>query len=223
MHATQVADELGITAIVVPPYAGSFSALGLLASDIRKDVVETILVPNIPDAMERVSKGLDRLARQAVADLAADGFEPGKIEVERSLDLRYKGQAFELNLPVHGNDVSSQDLEERFTKAYSAAYGHANEGDLVEIVNARVAGIARTTKPSLPPTSTDADALIERRTVWIPDRRNDVPVYDRACLAVGASSLGPAVIEETGSTTVVFSGWTVRKDDHDNLVLERQS
>ncbi len=221
MHATQVADELGMRTVVVPPYAGSFSALGLLTSDIRYDVAETVLAPNTPETMDRLAKVFERLIAQAVQRLVADGFAAETLEIERSLDLRYKGQAFELNLTLKEEGADSSELDKRFTQIYLAAYGHSNEGDLIEIVNARVASIARTAKPLLRAKPTGKEPLIERRTVWIPDRQDDVPVYDRAHLSVGQMWPGPAVIEETGSTTVVFPKWSVRRDVHDNLILER--
>jgi len=223
MHATQIADDLNIASILVPPFAGSFSALGLLASDIRQDVAETVLMLNAPESMNKIAAAFVRLARQAREGLAADGFDADSIDIERSLDMRYKGQAFELNLPVTTDHPDSRDLDRGFNEAYAKAYGHANEGDAIEIVNARVAGIARTAKPLLRATPLPAEPLIERRTVWIPDRQDGVPVYDRDALAIGASWSGPAVIEETGATTVVFPGWTVRRDAHDNLLIERAS
>lgn len=222
MHATQIAEEIGIPRVVVPPFAGAFSALGLVASDIRHDLVETVLQPLVKEAMPRIRDAHVRLEDQGRARLAADRFKGEDAAIERSLDMRYKGQAFELNIPLRESEPDAETLRADFNRAYAQAYGHANEGDAIEIVNARLAAAIRIPKPLLRGPEAVGDPLIERRTVWFKERADAVPILDRECLPRDTVFDGPIVVEEIGATTVVFPGWFMQRDAHDNLILERR-
>ena len=99
MHATAIAEELGIEKILIPQIPGNFSAWGLLSSDIRHDLAETVLLDLQQDNMEQVQMVISRLRQQAHERLSDEGFEDSVLEFEPSLDVRYKGQAFELSIP----------------------------------------------------------------------------------------------------------------------------
>jgi N-methylhydantoinase A len=222
MHATQIAADMGIPRVVVPPFAGAFSALGLVASDIRHDLVETVLVHVADKAMAKVAHAHARIEAQGRARLADDGFEGCEVVIERSLDMRYKGQAFELNIPVPAAVPDAATLRSDFNRAYAQAYGHANEDDEIEIVNARLAAAIRIAKPELRGPEAPGEPMIERRTVWFAERTDAVPILDRERLPRGQRYDGPLVVEEIGATTVVFPGWSMERDGHDNLVIERR-
>ena len=227
MHATTVADELGIERVLVPKLPGNFSAWGLLASDIRHDFTETVLLGCAPDSIGRVGAALAGLRERARARFREDGFAEGAAAFRETLDMRYLGQAFEIPIPVPERPLSADAVLAAFHRTYAELYGHASEDQPVEIVNARLAGIVPAGAPepvAEAPAGNGSDGgIIERRRVWFDEGIDGVPVIDRGRLPVDAPFRGPAVIEETGATTVVFPGWSCRRDGRDTLHLVREA
>ena len=227
MHATTVADELGIERVLVPKLPGNFSAWGLLASDIRHDFAETLLVGCNPDSIGRVGASLAGLRERARERLREDGFADGAVTFRETLDVRYLGQAFEIPIPAPEPPLSADAVLAAFHRAYAERYGHASEDQPVEIVNARLAGIVPAGAPEpvaeAPAGNGSGGGIIERRRVWFDEGIDGVPVLDRGRLPVDAPFRGPAVIEETGATTVVFPGWSCRRDERDTLHLVREA
>ena len=238
MHATTVADELGIDRVLVPKFPGNFSAWGLLTSEIRHDFAETLLLGCAADSIDRVGASLGVLRERARARLHEDGFDDGAITYRETLDMRYLGQAFEIPIPVPGPPLSADAVLAEFHRTYARLYGHASEDQPVEIVNARLAGIVPARVPE-PVAEVEVPAgngsggsggaagsdggIIERRRVWFDEGIDDVPVLDRGCIPIDAPFPGPAIIEETGATTVVFPGWSCRRDERDTLHLVREA
>ena len=232
MHATTVADELGIDRVLVPKFPGNFSAWGLLTSEIRHDFAETLLLGCTPDAIERVGAALGVLRERARARLREDGFGDDAITCLETLDMRYLGQAFEIPIPVSGDALAADAVLADFHRTYAKLYGHASEDQPVEIVNARLAGIVPAPVPE-PRAEVAARSgreggggrggIIERRRVWFDEGIDDVPVHDRESIPIDAPFEGPAIIEETGATTVVFPGWSCRRDERDTLHLVREA
>jgi N-methylhydantoinase A len=223
MHAIPVAEELGIRRVLVPRHPGNFSALGLLVADVKHDDVRTRLGP-LRQAATIVETALADMEAAARARLADDGFATDGLRIERSLDLRYLGQAFELNVPLpHGaDDLASvtRDFHER----HRLAYGYAHpEGD-VELVNVRIAAYGVVDKPEPPPyrsgTNRVEDAVIEERDVWLVGAPVRCAVYERDRLPESAIVTGPAIVEEFGATTVVFPRWRAALDHLGNLHLQ---
>jgi N-methylhydantoinase A/oxoprolinase/acetone carboxylase beta subunit len=171
----------------------------------------------IPREIEKVLK---TLGRQAPKDLAAEGFSSDRIQTMSSLAIRYRGQSFELNIPM------SQDVIERFHLAHRERYGHADPSRAVEVVSVRLRAIGVTEKPILP----RAAKIKKYRPksgksvqVWLGEKRRRVRVFDRAALDAGASIEGPAILTEYGSTTLAPEGWRVTVDGSQNLLLERRN
>jgi N-methylhydantoinase A len=226
MHAVEVAEELHIPSVLVPPFAGNFSALGLLTSDIRHDLVETMLEQNRPEAMQRVAKAIGVMRKEARSRLVAEGFSDAVIAYSASVDMRYRGQAFEVSIPLTSENTlkdkpDSQKLMECFHQVYANLYGHANTDQEAEIVNLRLVGAAKTVKPAIRNPTKPGSALINRRMVYFDKPIEDVPVYDRDLLPPNEMMSGPAIIEESSATTVVPPGWTFRRDDFDSLRIDR--
>jgi N-methylhydantoinase A len=227
MHAAEVADELQIPTVLVPAFAGNFSALGLLTSDIRHDLVETILEQNRPSAMSRIAIALGRMRNEARSRLIAEGFSDDDIHYSASADMRYRGQAFEVSIPLTGENCSgdtpdSAVLMAAFHKIYASLYGHANTDQETEIVNLRFVGAAQTVKPTIKNPTKFGNPLIGKRMVYFDRPIDDVPIYDRDLLPVSEIFAGPAVVEESSSTTVVPPDWKMRRDEFDSLRLDRE-
>jgi N-methylhydantoinase A len=222
MHAPAIAAELGIPRVLVPRHPGNFSALGLLVTDIKHDDVRT-RIGLLREQVAAADAMLAGMEREADARLAAEGFDAGARRLDRSLDVRYLGQAFELTVPVV-TPIEVDAVEREFHRRHEATYGHADPRGRVELVNVRLAAFGLTAKPEPPAYRSEsralADALVETRDVWFGGRGAPTPVYERDRLPEGASFAGPAIIEEFGATTVIPPEWRVEVDAIGNLVLE---
>jgi N-methylhydantoinase A len=224
MHALAMAEEIGIPRVLVPRHPGNFSALGLLASDIKHDDVRT----RVGALRERASilAGLfEEMAQTARRRLELEGFAPEHQRLRRSLDLRYRGQAFELNITIDGHGLPDIDaIEAELHRQHRASYGHANLDATIELVNARLVAYGVVPKPVAEPYRSDTTsmnaALVERRAVWFGGIQHDCPVWEREHLPERAELAGPAIIEEFGATTVVLPGWRGALDAHGNLRFE---
>ncbi len=224
MHASLIADELEIPRVVVPVGPGNFAAYGSLISDIRQDYVLTRTVQlqqSTLDDIEAVFCGLEDEGR---SNLLQEGVSANAIKTRRSLGMRYLGQSWELevDLPVTVNTIA--DINAAFHTAHERRFGHQG-GDETEIVNFRIAAIAAVSKPTLPAWSAAGalpDALIEHRSVYFDGKLLDVPIYHRMRLPPKACIEGPAIIDESGSTTVLPPAWQARVVDFGNLILERR-
>jgi N-methylhydantoinase A len=227
MHAAAISQEIGIPRVIVPLVPGMFSAWGMLAADLRHDLVRT----SVHNAAQ--------LERDAIKDVFRELEEEGRRELSRqnidqtatsflhSLDMRYLGQEHTLPVPVPV-DVDPQSLKRRFDEAHQRKYGHHSERDPVEVVNFRVAAIGFVPKPAPARLEAAADASAEPRTerdVFFAGAFHLTPVFDRERLSPGTSLTGPAIVEEDGATTIAPPGVGLAVDAVGNLVLsalERQ-
>src|SRR3989475_1722912 len=222
MHAIPVAEELGIPRVLVPRHPGNFSALGLLASDIKHDDVRTRVGP-LAERWPLLADLFADMESGARRQLELDGFGAGEQSLRRSLDLRYRGQAFELNLGIDGDGLDA--VGATFHERHRAMYGHADSSATIELVNARLSAYGLVAKPAAErhraPHASMATALIERRRVWFDGAAHDCPVWERERLPESAELAGPAIVEEFGATTVVPPGWSGAMDPLGNLRLAR--
>ena len=201
LHATALARRLEMAGVVVPPYSGVFSALGLLLSPPRTDAAQSILLEpgsDIDGAVGRVIAAVTaRLTASGAVDITASGF----------VDVRYRGQSHETTVPYRpgeGWDV----LLERFHRSHLERNGFARERDPVEVVTVRAEGVARPliTWDDLPTVVPTGTSRLPERTVIAAQGPVDAAVFARAGLAPGTEIVGPAVIEETDATTFLDAG-----------------
>jgi N-methylhydantoinase A/oxoprolinase/acetone carboxylase beta subunit len=221
-----MADEIGIPRVLVPRHPGNFSALGLLAADIKHDDVRTRVGP-LGERLPALRQAFAEMETAAREQLEREGFALEQQKLLRSLDLRYRGQAFELNIPVSDRELRLDEIEADFHRQHRGTYGHANLQATIELVNARLTAYGVVPKPAAlhlreTPTSLDA-ALIERRSIWFEGAPRDCPVWERERLPVRAILEGPAIVEEFGATTVIPPGWRGTADEHGNLLFRRPS
>ena len=220
MHATQVAEALAIPKVIVPPHAGNLSALGLVSADLRIDLSETVLLPNRPANMAAAQEAFARLERRGRDRFAEEGFDRDGVGIERVAEMRYAGQAHELAIPVVAG-LDSDVLADSFNASYEQAYGHCNRDEAIEIVNLRLAASVPVPRLRIRAGQADDTGSGGERPVWFRDGFRPTPVFERYRIPVGGWIEGPAVVEESGSTTVVFPDWRMQRDEHDNLNLER--
>ncbi|MFQ6013578.1 MAG: hydantoinase/oxoprolinase family protein [Thermoplasmata archaeon] len=210
MHAVEVARELEIPEVVVPLLPGAFSAYGILLSDLRLDYGRSVLRP-LADAGEAVEAGVRELEEQAREELAAQDVDEEAVLLP-SLDLRYVGQSYEINVPY------GEDLEARFHRAHAARFGYASEEDAVEIVNVRLAAVVRQARPG-PSPPREGEGEEGHRKVFFATGWTPTPVLSGRG-APGTKREGPLIVEEETATTVVDPGATVRVDEQGCLRIE---
>ncbi len=208
LHAADLLPELGVDKVVIPPHAGAFSAFGLLLADYRVDKVRTVLGDE-----STIRRTFEELEREAVAELP-------KVEVRvyRFLEMRYKGQGYEITVPWRG---SLELAVEDFHRRHEEIYGFSSD-DEVEVVNVRLTVVGVSEKPKI--------RRVEKRSYTPkPIGYRDVcfgewvrcGIYRRVDLRPGAEVMGPAVIEDYDSTTVVPPEFVAEVDGYCNLVLRR--
>lgn len=219
MHAAALADELGIREVVIPPNPGVFSAVGLLAADLRSDRVESVMRPVERVDAQWLETRFRRLEAEAQKDVR-EGDGRRTVVVRRALDCRYVGQSYELTVP---GEVPLPNAAEAFRARHAEIYGYAPPREPVEIVNTRVTALGVMPPLALwdaPPGPPQAGQQRTRRAHfdegWV-----EVPVLARAALEAGRVAAGPAIVEEGEATTVVPPGWSVRRGEAGTLVLRR--
>ncbi len=229
VHAARLAADLGMSKVVVPPMPGVSSALGLIMADPRRDFVRSRLTDLEQLGASELGSIFEALRDQAVSEFKADGFDEDSIGCSFSVDLRYQGQGYELNVSAGENvNLSAQaiaDIRERFDLAHEQLFGHSAKTEPVEAVNYRVRATVRVPKFSMKRherASGSADsAKIGEREVYF-DRASGMtptPVYERTLLAPGHEVAGPAIVEQLDSTTVVYPGQQALVDDYGNLII----
>src|SRR3954449_1578826 len=230
--ACRLMDILGLPRTLVPPNPGNVSAFGLLTVDVRNDYVQTMVSRHAeldPDALAAAFSDLEKQARAA---LDAEGSARPEQQMQRTADLRYVGQAFEVRVPVADGVLESGATEavaEAFHAAHRQLYGYDFADDprqAVEWVNLRVSGIGPIRRPDmvrLEPRDGGTDrAVTSTRRVFFDDW-TETPTYDRPRLGPGDVVAGPAIIEEFGSTVPVHPGFRATVDEYGNLLLTKEA
>ena len=209
LHACALAEALRMPRVLVPACPGALSALGILLADTVRDYSRTVMLSTEAD-LELHFKELEKLAATQTGDVCGSAV--------RSLDLRYVGQGYELNVPA------GPDFLESFHRIHRKRYGHADETKPVEVVNIRLRLTVPGEAVNLPvyPTG-DGDAgqaLLETRPMILAGKNQPGKVYQRELLEPGDGVDGPAIVVEYSATTVIPPGWTALVDARKNLVLE---
>lgn len=232
LHGAEVAAMLDIPEVIVPPWPGITSAMGLLVTDLRYDATRTLFQTSARYDVGRIRADLEAMQADLAARFAADRIDPVGISYDRLGDLRYVGQGYELRVPIPDGPLDARTMETVFAafhEAHAREYGHAFPGNTVEIVNLHVTG--RGAMPRLAPTaaaeggSLEASLVRRTETVFRVDGRlasfeTDVRRRDR--LPVGVPFAGPAVILQTDTTTVVPPGWQAEVHASGSIILTRK-
>lgn len=225
LHLCGIADRLGARRAMVPAHAGVLSALGMLVARPERQLSRSLEAPLSKLAAADLEARFAELEAQGRAELAAEGHDIGTLTAERSVDLRYAGQAFALNLPwperTEGDEAAIVgELADAFAQRHRARYGHELDAT-VELDTLRLRLQAPTPPlPDLAPATRPTGAPTE---VAVPGEPGPVPLLLRAGLAPGARVDGPAIIAEDTSTTWLARGWSGKVDDAGNLRLERHT
>ncbi len=217
VHAVSLAEELQIPEVIVPPAPGAFSALGLVASDLKRDYSRTLYADVGSVDPERVAEVIASMEQAGREMLAAAQVPPERRALLRMADVRYRRQAYELTVPIADGPITRaalDELAEAFHARHAQTYGHANRAERVQLVNLRVTALGRQPDLVLAQRSDPAKARMRSREVWFADGGFlATPVHWRDGLMPGAEIAGPAIIEAMDSTTVIPPRWHARIDE----------
>ena len=219
MHAMPVAEELGVTRVLVPRFPGHLSALGQMLADLRRDTVAAWGGRISELAIDALRARANAMREDGAAKLEADGMPRDRHRHETTLDVRYVGQSFTLPIRWEPDDTDWTPLRTAFDARHEETFGYADPANDVELVNVRLVSIGEVDKPGLDFAPVGGDPLIERRPVWFGEWC-ETPIIDRERLTAGWSIEGPAIVEEPGGTTVAPPGWTIRVGPSGALMCE---
>jgi len=224
LHVCALAEALGMRRALVPVYAGVLSALGMLVARRSRQMSQTLLLEISNTSDQELESCFDTLTERGSAELEAEGVPAGDLTAERSLDLRYAGQSFSLNVAWNvGRNANGNGLEEAeqsFHAAHKARYGHALDLS-VEVVNLRLALYGPAPELKMPKLEKASEAAQAQEQLDVHGIDASVPIYDRLQLEAGHQIQGPAIVRDTVSTTWVALGWHCTVDDFGNLHLKR--
>jgi N-methylhydantoinase A len=229
VQALDVAAELGIKKVVVPPLPGVFSALGLLFAEVEHHLIQTHYANLASLDHERLAQVLQKLQKEAVTTLKREGYEEGHYSINIFADTRYIGQDYALTIPLGGESVGAAlvtKLTNDFHKEHEKTYGYDSREEGVQIVALRCLARGLAQRPRVPErlqlaqTSSRRDAE-SRKCYFGPEHgwvRTDVMTRQDL---LGGAVVGPSIIEDDNSLTVVLPGWRASLDEWSNIVLNR--
>ena len=208
LHACALARELSIPTVVIPPEPGNFSAIGMLLADARMDASKTFTGVLGETSVAALGEIFDEMEGAATIDLARE-FGSADVIFERHAEMRYRGQRHNIRVPVSGlKDAVS--IRETFEHDYLRRYGHADTKAPAEFQALHLSSFARLRQPDIARLPRPASPAASRRTrqVYFGEAGGwlDTNIFDRNALEPGFSGVGPSVIEEYGSTTLVWPG-----------------
>jgi N-methylhydantoinase A len=222
LHGCEVASQLDISRLLIPRYPGVLCALGLLMADVVLESSRSVPTDVSPGTGAVLWAAVEEMIARAREELVAEGLAEEEMVFQGLVDARYRGQGYELTIPLLG--PSTEDMLRAFHDAHATQYGHAMPERVVEVVNLRLQATGVVDKPRVQPeplvSGDGGAACFGQRPVFCGDARRGVDLYDRDLLQPGEAFLGPALVFQMDSTVYVAPGWSARVDGYRNLVLE---
>ena len=229
LHAAEVALSLGIPEVIVPRYPGITSAMGLLTTDLKHDLIQNEFILSTDPHLDKLNADLDALEDQVKAQLEADGFSEKQMTLQRFADCRYVGQGYELRALVPNgtlDETTLQSVWQQFHDLHTAEYGHAFPENPVELVTLRVTGTGPMPKLTGLPVPTEGDV----KDAWLKTavtyfrvngqlEKYTTDFYERDRLPIGGKIEGPAVIFQKDSTTLLPPHSHARVEANGNLLI----
>lgn len=229
LHGAEVAAELGVREVLVPPHPGITSAMGLITADLKYDAIRTEFQSSTDHDIARLNRDFETMEAEIAARFAADGIGRDKVTFKRAGDLRYVGQGYELRVACPASDLDAAGIVtvfEAFHAQHKAEYGHVFRESAIEIVNIRVTGVAAGPKLGRPEVKTGGSlqkalARTGRCLFRIGGRLEsfDTPFYRRDLLPLGTPIAGPAIVLQEDSTTVVPPRCSLLAEASGNLII----
>ena len=227
LHAAELMEEMSIQKALIPKTPGLLAAYGLLTENMRRDFVQTFVMDLSEESKEILEKRFCELEKEAEVWFDEEKIEPALRHREYFLDMRYKGQNYEIRVPVEVSAIgSAKALRAEFIKAYERLYSFSSD-DEVQIVNFGLTALGDIVYPTVVKdeyAGEDASsAVIGSRHVYEGGGKfADYTLYDREKLHNGNVVYGPAIIEQMDSTTIVLAGQKATVDTYLNMMIERR-
>ena len=225
LHACELASALRIPRVLVPSTPGVLSALGMLAADVLKDYVQTVMVA-AEQAEGRVEPVFAELEQRGREDLRREGIAEAQTSIERYLDLRYVGQSYELQVEYEGDLAAAVA---GFHDAHERRFGYSDPNERVQVVNVRLKARGIADRPRIDREAVDPNAAaepIDVRPVTFGSETGaqelKTPIFDRVKLEPGARISGPAIVTQYDTTTVLPPGWRLSVGATRSLIAERE-
>jgi len=222
LHINDLMDDAGIPSGIVPNYPGQFSAFGFIMTDARVDTMRTVQMTSKRFDQARATEVLQSLVASGLEDLKAQGYTKN-IEVHRSVELRYLGQNYELEVPIpfdRFDATTTPKVWEAFHQLHQARFGFNIPREIIEVITIKATVVSLTEKPAFKTIGKGAGAKpLNKRPVTFTSGTVETPVYDRGALKEGDAITGPAVIEEPASVTVLNPGRKLKVDAYGNLLI----
>ena len=225
LHAVELARELNIPRIIIPRYPGVNSAFGMLSAVVKRDYIQAFQHQLNPASLAQLNGIMQNLADRGRAELAAEGFPVAEVNVSRSADLRYQGQAYELTVPLPGGPLGSGDLvtlKQVFHRTHLKEYGYSRNETVVELVTLRAVITGKL--PGLPVERPPAKQITAQKSPAVPvifdSQTLRTPVLPRTALGPGVSIDGPAIIHQADTTIILWSDSRAVGDAWGNLLIK---
>ena len=231
-HITALAREMGIGSVLVPKLASGLCAFGQILSDVKYNyMASTPLRIDNPETFGVLNDKFEEIEAEGIRHLEADGFSRDKIDIRRSMDMRYVGQVHECTVDIGNFAITAEtigDIKQAFHARHEQLYTYSEPNSAVEVVNIESTLYGRVNKPKPPRITAGAaadDAVKARRPmIFTADgAQAEAPVYDGSRLGADAVISGPAVIEEETTTIVIEPGWTATLDASASYRLAREA
>jgi len=231
LHAARLAGELGMTRIIIPQRPGAMSALGMLMTDLRSEYTRTAIMPLTGQNVGRIAAMINELEASAATWIAEETAGPSAgagAEVSRTIDMRYRGQNYELAVDVPADAIDAAwvaVVAERFHAAHERRYGYRTDGAEIVLVTFRIGARIEVTKarfPGRPAPAAGPPEPVGHRRVFLPETGGETrcPVFARDALLPGQMVIGPAIIEQYDATSLVLPGQRATVTDSLILVVD---
>ncbi len=228
LHCSALAKELNIPRVLIPPSPGTFCSLGLLVTDVRTDYVSSTLKEASPHNMNFVADQFKELKEEGIKLLDKEKIPESKRKYELVIDMRFKGQNYEIPIPVEWDEITPfglTALRERFIDQHEKIYGYAKKDGVLEFVNYRLTAVGQLPKATFNKSSNTSDSAKHRETRQVFFTEIDEPgyyetkIFARGDLQPGNKVQGPLIVEQMDTTILVLPKQTVEVDEYGNLII----
>ena len=225
MHACWIAKQLGIPQVIVPIASGQFSALGILLGQIRHDLVRTV---SSEHSYKQIEKIFNQMKVEAKKLIKNENVSVSKISFEYSVDARYRGQEFTINVPLINQKFNNKNITEyknKFHKIYEKNYSHFSLDEQIETINLRLVAIGHLNKIKFPKISRGLkkppkDAKLKNASMYLDNKFTISNVWNRDKLLSGNEIKGPAMIVDYGSTTIIPNKCSCKISEYGQLIIK---
>lgn len=224
MHAVLIADLLDMKKVFIPSVSGTFSAWGMLQTDIRYDTVRNFVELTINADTEEVESFYKEMEQESIRVLNQQNINTDQIKFQHTADIRYSGQEYTVNVAYEQGELI--ELSNRFHQAHRDIYGHNNPLGITEIVNLRVTALGELEKADFTRQEkaheVEANPLSVKNVVWN-TKEEQTSVFSTGDLRFGNHFNGPAIVEDKNSTIVIPPKFNIKIDEYENIEIVKET